>query len=341
MEQPIFVNRAGSVAWPCPGRAAAGAVLIVLLFSADRSFGQSQNLSHLLGFISSASRESTANRINMFEKRLRDLGHKEGQVVIDYRWTNGRDELLSVYANEFAQRPVKVIVTHGNVATEVAASTKLPVVCFTCGDLRLVKGVASLARPGGNITGVSAVHPDTAAKRLQLLRELVPDITRADLLYKLGNPVSEPEVRASQEAAKVLNIKLHLLGVNNPAELRTVLSSRTRQDADALLVISDAMIHGRISDIVALTAAGRMPVITPWGSEFVKAGGLIGYGPDTLSLVPQAASQVDRILRGANPGDIPIEQPTRFELYVNLKTAKALALEVPLTVLYRANEVVE
>jgi putative ABC transport system substrate-binding protein len=148
-------------------------------------------------------------------------------------------------------------------------------------------------------------------------------------------------VRASQEAAKVLNIQLHLLGVNNPAELRTVLSSRTRQNADALLVVSDAMIHGRISDIVALTAAGRMPVITPWGSEFVKAGGLIGYGPDTLSMVPQAASQVDRILRGANPGDIPIEQPTRFELYVNLKTAKALALEVPLTVLYQANEVVE
>jgi putative ABC transport system substrate-binding protein len=275
---------------------------------------------------------------------LHDLSATEGRkVVIDYRLTNGRDELLSVYANEFAKREVKVIVTHGNLATAAAgkATTKIPVVCFTCGDLRLVKGVASLARPGGNITGVSSVHPDTAPKRIELLKELVPNIKRVDLLYKLGNPVSAPELHATQEAAKLLNIQLHLLGVNNPAELRKYLSSRTRQDADALLILSDAMIHGAIADIVTLTAASRMPVITPWGSEFVRAGGLIGYGPDTLALVPQAASQVYRILQGANPGDIPIEQPTKFELYINLKTAGSIGLSIPPSMLVQATEVLE
>ena len=323
--------------------AALGVVLVLLAVPINASLGQAQSPPQLLGFLSSSTREGTADRIDIFKKHLRVLGYHDGDVVIDYRWTNGRNEQLPVYANELVKRGVKVIVTHGNLATEAAsrATTKIPIVCFTCGDLRLVNGVASLARPGGNITGVSSVHPDTAAKRLQLLRDLTPGLSRVDVLYNIGNPVSESELRVSQAAARLMNIQVYPLGVRDPGELRTVLSSRTKQVADALLVISDAMIQGCIPDIVALAVASRMPVITPWGSEFVRAGGLVGYGPDTSALIPQAASQVDKILRGAYPGDIPIEQPTKFELYVNTKTAASIGLAVSPSILVQAKEVVD
>jgi putative ABC transport system substrate-binding protein len=338
----VFQVASSGFDWSAAFCAAATVILVLLAVSIDASLGQ-QSSHQLLGFLSSSTREGTADRIDIFKRHLRDLGYQERDIVIDYRWTNGRDEQLPVYANELVKQGVKVIITHGNLATEAAsrATTKIPIVCFTCGDLRLVKGVASLARPGGNITGVSSVHPDTASKRLQLLRDLIPGLSKVDVLYNIGNPVSQPELRSPEEAAQLVQIQMHPLGVKDPDELRTVLSSRTRQDADALLVTSDAMIQGRIPDIVALAVAKRMPVITPWGSEFVRAGGLIGYGPDTLALIPQAASQVDKILRGATPGDLPIEQPTKFELYINAKAAASIGLTVPSSILVQATEVVD
>lgn len=336
------------VDWPQRSKAnrytVASIVLFVALLFGEQGYSQTQDSAQLLGFLSSASPGSPAGRLEEFEKSLRSHGRDTGRtIVIKYRWTDGQNELLSTYANEFVKQDVKVIITHGNLATQAAANAtkKIPIVCFTCGDLRLVKGVASLARPGANITGVSSVHPDTATKRMQFVKDLIPNVARIDVLYNIGNPVTKTELQATQEAANALKVLVNLVAVRNPSELRTALASRTRQDADALVILSDAMIHGRIPDIVEFSTKGRIPTITPWGSEFVRAGGLIGYGPDTKNLVHQAARQVDSILRGAKPSEIPIELPTTFELYINLKTAAAVGLKVPPLLYAQATEVIE
>jgi putative tryptophan/tyrosine transport system substrate-binding protein len=200
--------------------------------------------------------------------------------------------------------------------------------------------IKSLARPGGNITGVTLIHPETSAKRLELLKEIVPGLTRLALLYNSKNPVAKPELESTQAAANLMRLQLQSVGLNDPSELESAFSSMSRERADALIVLSDAMFLGRRKQIADLAAVNRLPAIF-WTGEYAKVGGLIGYGPDGLALARRAAGHVYKILKGAKAGDLPVEQPTKFELVVNVRAARELELTVPQSILLRADEVIE
>jgi putative ABC transport system substrate-binding protein len=234
------------------------------------------------------------------------------------------------------------VVAHGVAATTAAqkASATIPIVCFACGDLLATGLVTSLARPGGNITGQTIIAPDVTGKRLELLREVVPALTRVAILWNPDNAVSVPELKETQAAARSLGLQLQSLGVSNPHEFRTAFSSMATARADALVVLSDAMFFGERKQIADLAAKDRLPTIS-WTGEFARSGGLMGYGPDVLEISRRAATYVDKILKGAKPADLPIEQPTKFEFVVNLKTARALGLTIPKSLLLRANDVIQ
>jgi putative ABC transport system substrate-binding protein len=220
------------------------------------------------------------------------------------------------------------------------ASGTIPIVCFACGDLLATGLVASLARPGGNITGQTIIAPDVTGKRLELLREIVPTLTRVAVLWNPDNLVSVPELKETQAVARALGLQLQLLGVRNPDEFGAAFSTMTKARADAIVVLSDAMFFGERKQIADLAATNRLPAIS-WTGEFAKSGGLLGYGPDVLEISRRAATYVDKILKGAKPADLPVEQPTKYELVINLKTAKALGLTLPQTLLLRADEVIQ
>ena len=276
-------------------------VSLILLTAANIAEAQ-QSSPHRIGLISAASPSSMASRVEAFRQGMRGLGYVEGQhITIEYRWGEGKDERLPGFASELVRRNVGMFVTHGVLATLAAhkASATTPIVCFTCGDLTTTGLVASLARPGGSVTGMTSIHPETSGKRLELLKEIVPGLTRVAVLYNSGNPVSAPELKSTEAAARVLGLQLHAIGVKDSSEFERAVASMTRERADALVVLSDAMFHGRIKQIADLATANRMPVITPWGAEFVKVGGLVGYGPDGIAIARSAAGHVDKILKGA------------------------------------------
>jgi putative ABC transport system substrate-binding protein len=319
---------------------AAFQVGIVFLSSAH--FAQAQEAQRI-GLVSPSSASSMASRVEAFRQGLREFGYIEGQnITIEYRWGEGKDERLTELVSELAGRKVSLLATHGVLATIAArnASPNIPVVCFDCGDLVSTGVVESLARPGGNITGVTLIHPETSGKRLELLKEIVPGLTRLAILYNSANPVSEPELELTQAAGRSLRLQLQSIGVKDPSELESAFSAMSRERADALIVLSDAMFLGRRKQVADLAAVNRLPAIF-WTGDYPKVGGLIGYGPDGLALARRAASYVYKILKGAKPGDLPVEKPTKFELVINLKTAKALGLDVPPTLLARADEVIE
>ena len=298
---------------------------------------------HRIGFLSVASSSSMAARVDAFRQGLRELGYVEGKnIIIDFRWGDGRNERLPRLAAELVQLKVGIVVAHGVAATVAAqkASTTIPIVCFACGDLLATGLVASLARPGGNITGQTIIAPDVTGKRLELLREVVPALTRVAVLWNPDNPVSVPELKETQAAARSLGLELQSLHVSNPADFRTAFSSMVQARADALVVFSDAMFFGELSQIADLAAKSRLPAIS-WTGEFAKSGGLMGYGPDVLAIARRAATYVDKILKGVLPADLPIEQPVKFEFVVNLKTARALGLTIPQALLLRADDVIQ
>jgi len=200
--------------------------------------------------------------------------------------------------------------------------------------------IASLARPGGNITGLSILTPDLTGKRLELLKEILPGRTRVAVLWNPGNPVSEPELRKAEAAARSLGLQLQSLGVRDPREFASAFSSMKTERAGAVFVLPDAMFFGQRKEIVDLAASNRLPLVAHL-REFADAGGLMTYGPNVLDVHQRAATYVDKILKGAKPGDLPLEQPTKFELVINLKTAAALGFTVPPSLLERADHVIE
>jgi putative ABC transport system substrate-binding protein len=296
-----------------------------------------------IGFLSVANSSSMAPRVDAFRQGLRELGYVEGKnITIEFRWADGRNERLRGLASDLAQLKVSIVVAHGVAATDAAkkASATTPIVCFACGDLLATGLVTSLARPGGNVTGQTIVAPDVSGKRLELLREVVPALTRVAILWNPDNPVSVPELKETEAAARSLGLQLHSLGVSNPDEFRTAFAAMTKARAEALVVFSDAMYFGERKQIADLATKNRLPAIS-WTGEFAKSGGLMGYGPDVLAISRRAATYVDKILKGATPADLPIEQPTKFEFVVNLKTARTLGLTIPQTLLLRANYVIQ
>jgi putative ABC transport system substrate-binding protein len=318
------------------------ALQVGIVFLASAHFAKAQE-QHRIGLVSPSSSSAMTLRVEAFRQGLREFGYIEGQnITIEYRWGDGKDERVAGLVSELVGLNVEMLATHGVVATKIArnASAKIPIVCFDCGDLVSTGVVESLARPGGNITGVTLIHPETSGKRLELLKEIVPGLTRLAILYNSANPVSQPELESMQSAGRSLRLQLQSIGVKDPSDLESAFSAMNRERADALIVLSDAMFLGRRKQIADLAATNRLPAIF-WTGDYPKVGGLIGYGPDGLALAHRAASYAYKILKGAKAGDLPIEQPTKFELVINLKTAKALGITVPPALIARADEVID
>jgi putative ABC transport system substrate-binding protein len=295
-----------------------------------------------IGYLGSGTRATQGEWAAAFVQRLRELGWIDARTVaIEYRWAQGRDERAAEIAAEFIRRKVDVIVTSGTpviVATKQATSV-IPIVFAAAGDPVGTGLVASLARPGGNVTGLSNQVPDLAGKRLELLREIVPGLGRLAILGNVGNPVVVLEMREVQATARTLGLEVVTLEIRRGEDIVPAfeaLNGRT----EALYVVIDPLVNAHRARINTLALAARLPTMHAI-REGVEVGGLMSYGPNLPDLFRRAGDYVDKILRGAKPGDLPVEQPTKFDLIINLTTAKALGLEIPPTLLARADEVIE
>jgi putative ABC transport system substrate-binding protein len=273
-----------------------------------------------------------------FVQRLRELGWIEGRnVAIEYRWAEGRSERFAEIAAEFVRLKVDMIVTQGTPVVIAAkqATLVIPIVFASAGDPVGTGLVASLARPGGNVTGLSSQSSDTGGKRLEILREVVPDLRRLAILGNLGNSLTVLAINAVQAAARTLGVETATSDIRRAADIAPAFEA-IKGNADALYVCLDPLTITNRIRINTLAAAARLPTMHDV-REFVEAGGLMSYGPNIPDLYRRVADYADKILRGAKPGDIPVEQPTKFDLVVNLVTAQALGLEIPPTVLARAD----
>jgi putative tryptophan/tyrosine transport system substrate-binding protein len=281
-------------------------------------------------------------RIAAFAQRIGELGWTEGRsVIIERRAADGLIERASEIAIEFVRLKVNVLLTSGDACGLAAkrATTVIPIVIAIIGDPVGSGLVASLARPGGNVTGLSFVQGDTAGKRLELLREVVPGLRRPAILANLANPGTALDFEAAQVAAHALSMEPVKLAIQRGQDIPAAIGSLNGR-ADALYVCADAIVNSNRVRINTLALEARLPVMHSFRDN-VEAGGLVSYGPDILGMYQHAADLVDKILRGAKPADIPVEQPTKFALVINLKTAKALGLTIPESLLARADAVIE
>jgi putative tryptophan/tyrosine transport system substrate-binding protein len=304
---------------------------------------QSGGKSPRVGFLSTFSPSDVPRWREGLTKGLRDLGYTEGDdIVIEYRHAEGRPERLPDLAAELVRMKVDVIVAETTPASLAAkkATMTIPIVMTIVGNPVEAGLIASLARPGGNITGLSLQLADVTAKRLQVLQEVVPGLSRVAILWNAASPVTPPQLREVEAAAPVLRIALESLAVRGPADFERAVQEATRRHTRALLVLDDFLVTRYIRQIGTLTAKNRLPAMAAL-VEFAEAGGLVSYGPNYFDLSRRAATYVDRILKGAKPAELPVEQPTKFELVINLKTAKALGLTIPQSVLLRADHVIE
>ena len=277
-----------------------------------------------------------------FREAMRALGYREEELAIESRWADGHNERLPAFAAELVGLAPEVIVTGSSAAALAAkkATSTIPIVTVFTADPIGAGLATSLARPGGNVTGLSNVQEDTVAKVLQLLKTAAPSVTRIAVLINPGNPSHAHELRVAQEAARVLRTELFSVEVRDPGEIDGAFAAVKSGRADALAVLADPLFLLEASRIADFAASNKLPAIYNV-REHVEAGGLISYGPDLKDSFRSAAVFVDKILKGARPGDLPIEQPTKFELVINLKTARALGLTVPQSLLTRADEVIE
>ena len=295
-----------------------------------------------IGFLGAASPELAGPWVAAFVKRLGELGWTEGRnVAIEYHWAEARTERYGEIATELANRNVDVIVTWASAPVLAAkrATTTIPIVFAAQMDPVGAGVVASLARPGGNITGMSIQQTDTAGKRIELLREVVPRLTRLAVMANSGAPGAMIEMREVATTARTLGLEVIPIEVSQAGEIFSSIES-IKDRVDALYVATDPLIFSNRIEINAMAQRQRTPTI--YGSrEYVDAGALMSYGPNWIDLFRHAAEQVDKILRGTKPADLPVQQPTKFDLVVNLRTAKALGLEIPPSLLARADEVID
>jgi putative tryptophan/tyrosine transport system substrate-binding protein len=295
-----------------------------------------------IGFFSPNTSSAASPWTAAFVERLRDLGWIEGRTVaIAYRWGGGRTERIAEFVAEFVRLKVDVIVTHGelNIAAAKQATSVIPIVFPLATDPIGSGFVASLARPGGNVTGLSIQAPDLAGKRLELLREVVPGLRRLAIMANVGNPGTVLEMGEVQAVARTFGLEVTTLDVRRAEEIAPAFET-IKGRVDALYVSAVPLVNTNRVRINTLALAARLPT-THGFREAVEAGALMSYGPNFSDLFRRAADLVDMILRGAKAGDIPVEQPTKFDLVINLTTAKALGLEVPPLLIARADEVIE
>jgi putative ABC transport system substrate-binding protein len=293
----------------------------------------------LLGFVFDPA---AGDRWKALRDRLRDLGYVDGQnVVFESRWSEGRSRLPG-FAAELVNAKVDIIVTAGSEAAAAAkqATSRIPIVTATGGDLQGLGVVESLARPGGNVTGVTSLTTELGGKRLELIKQLVPRSSRIAIVRDPTNRGLGPLVRDAEHSAKRLGITLKVVGVPTPKDLDGAFLTMKRERADAVMLAENTIFLAYRQHIADLAITHRLPMMAA-ANEFVLAGALLSYGTDYPDLFRRAAVYVDKILKGARPADLPVEQPTKFELVVNLKTAKTLGLTIPQSVLQRADQIVE
>src|SRR6516225_9128775 len=314
----------GAAAWPLAARA------------------QQAGKIRTIGILSAGSFGPTVLSVAVLPDALRTLGWIEGKnIVFERRYAENRVERLPELAAELVRLNVDVIVGIGTLAPLAAkrATTTIPIVMTAAGDPLGSGLVASLARPGGNVTGMSLMAPDLGGKRLELLKEVLPRLSRVAVLWDAANPYAALVFKETQGAGRTLGIEVQSLEVRGPDDLDGAFEAARKQRPDAMITVEDPLTLTYRKRIVDFATGQQLPSLGP--REFAAAGGLISYGANLADLTRRAAGYVDKILKGAKPADLPVQQPTKFELVINLKTAKALGLDVPPTLLARADEVIE
>ena len=295
-----------------------------------------------IGFLAATSRNSSPARREAFRQGLRDLGYVEGKnIVIEYRYAEGKLDRLPALVAELVRLKVDVIVTSGGASTRPAkeATSTIPIVMAQDTDPVGNGFVASLARPGGNVTGLSALTPEISGKQLELLKEIVPKLSRVAALGNSNNPGTAQALRETKLAAGAFAVQLQFLEIRTPKDIETAFQAASKGRAGAVLVLTSPVATSQRAQIAELAAKSRLPAISAQ-SDYMDAGGLMFYGPSITDLYRRAATYVDKILKGAKPVDLPVEQPKKFEFIINLKTAKQIGLTIPQAVLYRADKVI-
>jgi putative ABC transport system substrate-binding protein len=317
-------------------------VTAAMLFALCSSADAQQAKVHRIGLLSAASPSTVPARLEAFRQGLRDLGYVEGKnIVIEYRYAEGKPERLPALAVELLRLKVDVIVTAGPSPTRAAkeATSTIPIVMTWDYDPVGNGFVASLARPGGDITGLSTLAPEISGKQLELLKETVPKLSRVAVLGTSTVPGNADALSATKVAAEALKVKLQYLEIRDRKDLETVFQAARKGRADAVLALASRVLVSDRTRVAELAVKSRLPVI--YGeSEQVEAGGLMTYGVSIADLFRRAATYVDKILKGAKPADLPVEQPTKFEFIINLKAAKQIRLTIPPNVLARADKVI-
>jgi putative tryptophan/tyrosine transport system substrate-binding protein len=317
-------------------------LLMGAAMTATRALRAQQTAMPVIGFLSATSPGPLAPFVAAFRHGLSETGYVEGQsVVIEYRWAEGLYDRLPALAANLVDLRVDVIVASGSTAPRAAknATSTIPIV-FVGGDPVLSGLVPSLGRPGGNLTGFSLFVDELMPKRLELLSDLIPQARSIALLVNPNGATTERTIRDLQEAARAKGVQLIILKAGTESEIEVAFGSLVELQAQALLVGADPFFNSRREQLVALASRHAVPAIYEW-REFVTSGGLISYGPSLTSIYRQVGIYAGRILKGAKPADLPIQQPAKFELVINLQTAKALGLTVPQSILARADEVIE
>jgi putative tryptophan/tyrosine transport system substrate-binding protein len=320
-----FVALAGGIAaWPLLAHAQTGKL-------------------YRIGFLGNSTAALEANLTAQFRDGLRDLGYDEGKnIVIEYRWADGKYDRFPSLIAELIALKVDVIVTAGTPATFAVkkATSSIPLVMVAVGDPVGTGVVPSLARPGGNITGLSSMAPDLEGKRLQLLREVVPKLSRVAVMWNPVNPFHVISLKNVNAAAQTLQMKVQPVEVRVTEDIEPALAAILTARPEALVILADRVFLHNRGRLMDFAARNRLPGIYAY-RELVEAGGLMSFGPSYEDMHRRAATYVDEILKGAKPGDLPIQQPTKFDLVINTKAAKALGLAIPPTLLARADEVIE
>jgi ABC-type uncharacterized transport system substrate-binding protein len=304
-------------------------------------YGQPSAKTHRIGYL--MDRTGPASFDQAFLEGLRALGLVDGRnIQIEYRWTGTSAERLAAMAAELVALKVDVIVTQGVPPTLAAkgATATIPIVMASSPDPVAAGLVVSFARPGGNVTGQSIFAVELSAKRLEILKEAIPKLSRVGLLYSAVNPAMLSQFKGTEAAAKVLGLQVQAMETRIPDDLETAFASTRKWGAGGVVVLSDGSTIAHRAQIAVAAAANRLPTMFS-NRAYLEGGGLMSYGPNIADAFRRAAAQVDKILKGAKPGDLPIEQPTKFELVISLKTAKAIGVTIPKSLLARADEVIE
>ena len=297
-----------------------------------------------IGYLGAASLSAIPKRVEAFRQGLRELGYVEGKnLVIEYRWAEGKLDRLPALAAELVRLKVDVIVTGGPTNTRAAkgATSTIPIVMTNDSDPVGTGFVASLARPGGNITGLATLRPELSGKQLELLKEINPKLSRVAFFGTSTDPANAESLRETELAAGTFGVKVQYLDVLSPKDIETAFRAAGKGRADAILMlVAGPVANSRRTEFAELAVKNRLPAIY-YQSEYVEAGGLMSYGVSVTDLDRRAATYVDKILKGAKPADLPVEQPTTFEFIINLKAAKQIGLTIPPNVLARADKVIK